>query len=253
MRRIDAFGSASSSPRSSSPPPDAPETLKFEYAFVAPDGVGKVSEEVSEDKSKAGTAEDETVEFRLFAAKSNEEDVAHKVGVRQSLVRIKVRSPTPLSVSEREGAFRNPHRSQSYFFTAVDEERLSKRRDEYLLTAVSGEEVEKARKRIPWSGMQLPWRIIHIKSEVRNAAATSGKATSMFEQSDRRRRRKSKKSRIAIRRKFAATKVSQDAEAEKRTRRNREKKVKKKARDKAKKLETRMEKDAAIDEALTQD
>ncbi|QDS76664.1 hypothetical protein FKW77_000098 [Venturia effusa] len=166
----------------------------------------------------------EEVEFRLFANSSKEKTPA----------RIRIQSPhhdnepAGLTISERPRAY--------YFrdsLSPAQQYRLE-------IAAVSGEHVL-VRSHTKWPGCSLPWRVTTIGStgiplQVQTSSLDKAK----------RKTRKSKKSRIAIRKKAIgarerkaeaeeATAAKELAERAKRAKRNREKKLKKRERDKLKK------------------
>lgn len=133
---------------------------------------------------------------------------------------------------------------QSYYFA---EEMTSEDAAKLRAAAVSGETVVRM-SRESWPGCALPWKVRTISAAgIRKDVLVGHPPTLVqLEENTHRRRRKGKKSRIALRKKVEVAKLKEaertrlvqekeETEKEKRTRRNREKKVKKKARDKAKK------------------
>jgi hypothetical protein len=100
----------------------------------------------------------------------------------------------------------------------------------------------------PWPGCALPWKVRHISAAGLGKEVLVGHPPRLVtvEERTHKRTRKGKKTRIALRKKYQATKSKEEdqarlakekeeADREKRTRRNREKKVKKKVKAQAKK------------------
>jgi hypothetical protein len=100
----------------------------------------------------------------------------------------------------------------------------------------------------PWPGCALPWKVRHISAAGLSKEVLVGHPPRLVTVKERthKRTRKGKKTRIALRKKYQATKSKEEdqarlakekeeADREKRTRRNREKKVKKKVKAQAKK------------------
>jgi hypothetical protein len=174
--------------------------------------------------------QEEEVEFRLFAASS-------KTRSSGNATRIRIRS---LSVDDRPPGLVKPERAKSYYFR----DSLSPAAEEQIrIAAVSGEDIL-ARSKTPNPGCSLPWRVTTIQAASTISAQT---ATILLDQNDpaRKKKRKGKKTRIAIRQNVAET--SHNLEKEKRAaaekeladrmkkaKRNREKKIKKRVRDKLK-------------------
>jgi hypothetical protein len=111
--------------------------------------------------------------------------------------------------------------------------------------------------KVPWPGCALPWKVTTLTAAGMKKEILVGHCPvtlAIVEEKEHKKKRKGKKSRIALRKKMQAAREKEaakaklavkkaqlaaekeEAEKEKRTRRNREKKVKKKAREKAKKL-----------------
>ncbi|PSN60207.1 hypothetical protein BS50DRAFT_211473 [Corynespora cassiicola Philippines] len=229
--RRDDLQSPASSPRST-PDPELEDLLRSriqnEYAFeTAGNDVAMEDDAVA----AAGSDGDET-ELRLFAAPISSAPQTQK---------IRISSP---EVETGEPGFLRK-RPQSYYFA---DEVTSDREIELEAAAVDGEAVLQMSK-IPWLGCALPWKVQKISPAGLRKEVLVGHPPQLFtvEEKAQKRRRKGKKSRIAIRTKIQAAKNKQsekarlaqekeEAEREKRTRKNREKKVKKKEREKAKKL-----------------
>jgi predicted ribosome quality control (RQC) complex YloA/Tae2 family protein len=122
----------------------------------------------------------------------------------------------------------------------------------------------------PWPGCALPWKVRHISAAGLRKEVLVGHPPQLavVDETEHKRTRKGKKTRIAIRKKTQATKdkreeqakaaqQKEEAEREKRTRRNREKKLKKKAKSQAKKLEdadgTAEQDEASPDDSMQDD
>lgn len=227
MRRNE-LQSPASSPRSS---PD-PEILELLRSRVQDDFTFTTAS-APEASDAIGTARDEEdTELVLFAAPTSFAPQTHK---------IRINSPGP---ETGEGGFivKRPH---NYYFA---DDHDSGKEAEYHAAAVNAEAVL-AMSKAPWPGCSLPWKVRTILPAGIRKSVLVGypKVLLTMEEKGRRRKRRGKKSRIAIRKKLRAKeerrageerarKEVEDAEREKRTRKNREKKVKKKEREKAKKL-----------------
>lgn len=181
------------------------------------------------DNTKASDHEDE-VEFRLFAPSAKADKTARATKIR-------IRSP---SVDERPPGLIYPERARNYYFR----DSLSPEAEEKIRkAAVSGDEVV-ARSRTPCPGAVLPWRVTTI-TVTGASTPLSTHILSAHSDTARKKKRKGKKSRIAIRQnnaeKRAKLEKEEQAAAEKahtdkvkKAKRNREKKFKKRARDKLK-------------------
>ncbi|KAJ4287691.1 hypothetical protein N0V90_012394 [Kalmusia sp. IMI 367209] len=222
----DELRSPASSPRSS-PGPDLTEFLRSrihtEFTFTTQDT------EAEEPREDAAGSNDEA-EIVLFAGPKN---------TTQSQ---RVRLSSPGAGTGEPGLL--VKKPRSYYFA---DEVTSKQREEYKAAAVSGRDVLDMSK-VPWPGCALPWKVRTITPAGLKKMVLVGHPPALVELEDQvqKRRRKGKKSRVAVRKKLQAAKDKQaelarlaqekeETEREKRTRRNREKKVKRKARDKAKK------------------
>lgn len=223
---------------STSPEPEAIETLKQiqRFDFV---NVGTITQDtVARHESTADVDEDE-YEFRLFGALK----AANTEQLVGGLHKIRLRSP---SISKDDAGLIQPKRILNYYFanplSSVEKSNLES-------TALTGEEVL-AHAQSPWPGSSYSWKVLHLPmSNMKKSIRTQGLQSFQNLIDDKmpaKRKRLGKKYRIKLRRKQAVLKAQQDdskaaaetkeaAEREKRTRRNREKKVKKKLRDKAKK------------------
>lgn len=180
---------------------------------------------VEEDRAKS-----EELEFRLFARPSASSE--------KTTTRIRIGSP---SLDDGPPGLVNSERPREYYFR----DSLSPEAEHRLkLAAVSGEDVL-SRSFTKWPGCQLPWRVTTILSTGTPIQHPSAQLDTV-----KRKTRKSKKTRIAIRKK-AVEVLERKAKAEesaaekefaekvKRAKRNRDKKLKKRERDKAKKAAAR--------------
>jgi Fungal protein of unknown function (DUF2011) len=99
-----------------------------------------------------GTAgeEDETFEFRLFASKPKPKltNANNVVAKDPGLVRVTIRSPTPLS-AHGDGGLVVPFRPRGYYFSR-DDKKWQRKSDEYADVAVTGAEVVEKASRKPW-------------------------------------------------------------------------------------------------------
>ena len=176
-------------------------------------------------------SDEEETELQLFAAPSNAAPQTFK---------IKLSSPGRGNI-EPSMIVKKP---RSYYFAAHP---TPTEQAALHASAIDGQTVAEL-ARTPWPGCALPWKVRSISAAGLTAAVLAGHARRLGtgDEKARKRTRKSKKTRIAIRRKTVALKTKaqqreveakqkEDAEREKRTRRNREKKVKRKERERAKK------------------
>lgn len=227
--RRDELQSPASSPRSS-PDPAVEDLLRSrirdEYAFTTAD-----FDPVETAGSGNSGDDEEEVELRLFAGPSNAAPATHK---------IRLSSPGA-GTGEPGFIVKKP---RSYYFA---DEPTSEEEGALQAAAIDGKTVLEL-SREPWPGCALPWKVRYISAAGVRKEVLTGHPPALvtLEENEHKRKRKGKKTRIAIRKKRLATKEKLDgkaklaqekeeAEREKRTRRNREKKVKKKAREKAKK------------------
>lgn len=225
--RREELHSPESSPRSS-PDPDLTALLRSrvqaEYTFTT-------AEYDAEDQDAVAASGGDEAELRLFAAPPNDSQ-SHK---------IRLSSPDA-GPTEPGFAVKKP---RSYYFA---EDVTSDQEKELRSVAVSGDTVVQMSK-VPWPGCALSWKVRTITPAGLKKVVVVGHPPTMVTVAERTggRRRKGKKTRMALRKKVQAAKekearqaeVEREREAterEKKTRKNREKKVKKKAREKAKKL-----------------
>ncbi|KAH8716946.1 hypothetical protein GQ44DRAFT_624449 [Phaeosphaeriaceae sp. PMI808] len=230
VRREDLH-SATVSPRST---PDAKieellrSRVQDEFIFTT-----AASDIADPSATKESDNEDEEAELRLFATPSSN---ALKVQ--------KIRLSSPGAGDENPGFIIKKPRS--YYFadepTSDEETRLQ-------AAAITGDAIMELSQQ-PWPGCALPWKVHTTTPAGLKKEVLIGHPPTLVtvEDSMQKHKRKSKKTRISIRKKLQATKHKreelaklakerQEADREKRTRRNREKKIKKKAKAQAKKLD----------------
>lgn len=191
-------------------------------------------EYVDHEGTPAEPAEEEQLDFRLFAAASARQ---------QEPAKIRLRSPTPTNA---QPGFIRPSRDISYYLA---DSLTSSQYSRVAAVAVTGEQVL-ARAYTPWPGSTYPWKVLLLPASASGKSLKSQTRSEFARLVDQdaptKRKRLGKKARLKLRTKVASQKRQQEAkreaserkeadEREKRTRRNREKKVKKKLRDKAKK------------------
>lgn len=243
VRRQDLLSPAPSPPSSPDPALDALLRARinraFEFAALTSNDRPVIADDVV-----PSDGEDEA-ELRLFAAPL---DAASTTPTAQ---KIRLSSPDAAD-GDPSMRLRKP---RSYYFADAPTS------DEYaaLQAAAMDGKTVLALSQDPWPGCALPWKVRTISAAGLKKEVLVGHPPALVtvtEQKVPKRTRKSKKTRIAIRKKLQAAKAKQtekarlaqekeEAEREKRTRRNREKKLKKKARDQAKK--------ASVDTAGQQD
>lgn len=227
MRRHELESPASSS--RSSPDPAFEELLRSQVHDTF-DFTTTVNEVNIHDGPHSD--EDET-ELRLFATPANAVPTTHKI-----------RLSSPSAHSGEPGFL--VKKPRSYYFA----EDLSGDEKENVRAASIDAETILQLSNEPWPGCALPWKVTKISVAGLKKEVLIGHPPNSvtIEETIRKRKRKGKKTRIAIRKKRQATenkqeeqarlaKEKEETEREKRTRRNREKKVKKKAREMTKKTE----------------
>ena len=227
--RRDELQSPTSSPRSS-PDPDLEELLRSKISTQF-DFTTTTEEIAPED----GHSDEDETELRLFAAPSNA-----PADAPPQTYKIRLSSPTADS-GEPGFLVKKP---RSYYFA---DKPTSEEEAAFQAAAVDGKSVLEL-SQLPWPGCALPWKVRRISPAGMSREVLVGHPPMLATVDDRvqKRTRKSKKTRIATRKKLQATKEKQseqarlaqekeEAEREKKTRRNREKKLKKKAKDQAKK------------------
>ncbi|KAF2033480.1 hypothetical protein EK21DRAFT_98188 [Setomelanomma holmii] len=214
-----------SSPRST---PDAAleellrSRLQNEFTFTA-----------EADIADATQSDEDETELRLFATFTSDGPNTHKI-----------RLSSPGAANSDLGFVKKKPRS--YYFA---DEPTSEERNRLEDAAIDGETILDLSKQ-PWPGSALPWKVQKISAAGIKKEVLVGYPPRLatIEQPIPKRTRKSKKMRIAIRKKMQVTtskreeqdrlaKEKEEAEREKRTRRNREKKLKKKAKAQAKRTD----------------
>lgn len=203
------------------------QRLSTEFAFTT-------TEQPTSDTQDAPQSDEDEAELRLFAAPANAAPTT-----------LKVRLTSP-ALDRGDGSGFLLKKPKSYYFA---DEPTS---DEHLAlhaSAMDGSTVLEL-SRQPWPACAMPWKVTHITKDGLKKAVLVGHPPMLATLQDKhhKRTRKSKKTRIALRKKKQANTAKQEerarlaadkeeAEREKRTRRNREKKVKKKAKAQAKKAD----------------
>ncbi|KAB8300377.1 hypothetical protein EYC80_000559 [Monilinia laxa] len=140
-----------------------------------------------------------------------------------------------------KGVFVVKERNKSYYFTGLIE---GKRKEEYAIAAISGEDVSQGRKQRYW-GLEVPWRVRVLKVGIGGQKVVGNNGLAVCNSSNGEKKRKpGKKMRIILRERrrksqaqdeaIAKEKESKEqAERERRARKNREKKVRRKAKEQA--------------------
>ncbi|ESZ93681.1 hypothetical protein SBOR_5921 [Sclerotinia borealis F-4128] len=242
VRRSDLYTrSASSSPEPSSPiDPDAAarfhEQLASLYGAVPPlscateivlkPELGNDALDLSppEDDQDQDQDAEEEFDFRLFS-----NDKEGKIVIKEE--------------AADQGVFVVKDRNKSYYFTGPIE---GKRKEEYAMVTVSGEDVLQGRELRYW-GWEVPWRVKILKIGIggQKTVGNNGLGVSNGYIGEKK-RKPGKKRRIILRERRrkneaqeeAMTKEKEskeEADRERRARKNREKKVKRKAKEKASK------------------
>lgn len=230
VRREDLHSPASS-PRST-PDPELQALLRSrlqqQFTFTTAE-----ADTDALDVHDAANSDEEEAELRLFANTSTSAPAAQK---------IRLSSP---GAGNGEPGF-VVKKPRSYYFaddpTSEDDVCLA-------AAAIDGNTIREL-SQLPWPGCKLPWKVTHVSPTgiTKDVLVGHPPSVATVVEPIHKRTRKSKKTRIAIRKKLQATKTKREeqaklakekdeAEREKRTRRNREKKLKKKAKSQAKKLE----------------
>ncbi|KAJ8068756.1 hypothetical protein OCU04_002452 [Sclerotinia nivalis] len=236
VRRSDLYiRSPTSSPEPSSPiDPDASarfqEQLASLYGTVSPQPYATESalkSKLSNDAPHSPRPDDdqdheEEFDFRLFS-----NDKEGKVILKEEIA--------------DEGVFIVKERNKSYYFTGPNE---GKRKEEYAILAVSGENVLRGRDQRYW-GWEVPWRVKVMKVGIDGQKMVGNNGLGISNNSNGAKRRKlGKKMRIIVRERRRKSQAQEEvmtkekeskeeAERERRARKNREKKVKRKAKEKA--------------------
>ncbi|KAJ5168579.1 uncharacterized protein N7482_004173 [Penicillium canariense] len=166
-------------------------------------------------------------------------EIRDNIGTQK--LRIRLRSPTP-SRDPSEGRFVKAFRGWQYYFstptifgmdeTPMSEGTKAERRRQFEDMAVTGEHITGWAKTQPWTGCNLPWRVIHLKRHQTKLPPASMDVPiyvvegAPVSKSPTTRKKPGKKRRVQLRKKVAAAEAAKLSEAEKRTRKNRERKIK---------------------------
>ncbi|KAF3492353.1 uncharacterized protein GIQ15_01870 [Arthroderma uncinatum] len=226
--------------------------------------------------------EEQEFEFRLFSSvpaqekrpgqtKTKPDDATGtgSLGGVQKL-KIRLRSPSPVTGPRGDGGFIVPFRGWDYYFsnpelvmravgdTTSQKEKQSSELDRQLEmlketfqdAAMDGNTILARAVSGTWPGCHLPWRVVHlpaprVKSTSNNTASTSKSKTPLSK-----RKKPGKKRRIALRKNVTSKQAAEEAEKEKRNRKNRERKIKRRQKERDKKAAARA---AAGDAASTAD
>ncbi|KAI9646504.1 hypothetical protein NHQ30_004497 [Ciborinia camelliae] len=234
VRRSDLYTRSSSSPEPSSPiDPDASarfhEQLASLYGAIPSHSYATECVLTPENNnaphlppSEDDQDQEEEFDFRLFS-----NDKEGKVVLKEE--------------AADKGVFIVKERNKSYYFTGPIE---GKRREEYAIAAISGEDVLQGRTHRYW-GLEVPWRVRVLKVGIDGQKMVGNNGLGVSNSSNMKKKGKvGKKRRIILREKRRENEAQQEAmtkekeskeeaEREKRARKNREKKVKRKAKEKA--------------------
>ncbi|KAL0262706.1 hypothetical protein SLS55_001677 [Diplodia seriata] len=275
VRRSDLFSTRS---RSASPSPDPEAAAAILRARLdAQLGAAPVVSTAPTDNDDAATApapnlndnhadEADELEFRLFAtpaapsAKPTTTPTPQQKSTAASAPVQKIRLRSPSLDPDQPGGFVNPSRPHSYYFApALDDDASSVQK---RVSAVSGADVLARAARI-WRGCAVPWRVTVVDPSgrklarvckghgepVADADGVGGVGGSDGDDDGARqpgRRRKSKKARVALRKKHAkglerkeaaarAAREKEEAERAKRMEKNRKQKLKRREKERARK------------------
>ncbi|KAJ5387959.1 hypothetical protein N7509_010500 [Penicillium cosmopolitanum] len=218
-------------------------------------------EEESQQPAVDDEDDEQEFEFRLFSAPVKSKETTEKAPEEESStkqkgsskekdaggegtqkLRIRLRSPTPISARPEDGRFVKAFRGWQYYFTdptlyglkdELDiEAQLSEKRRQYEDTAVTGDHITSWAKAQPWPGCDLSWRVIRLKRH-QTKVPSAHKTVPVYvvegappTKSPKTRKKPGKKRRVQLRKKVKAAEVAKENEAEKRTRKNRERKIK---------------------------
>ncbi|KAJ5090139.1 hypothetical protein N7532_008823 [Penicillium argentinense] len=223
-------------------------------------GYADTAGQETEQQPQAGgdEADEQEFEFRLFSAPSKPKDTdsAQQKSSKKEKgssgnkntadegthkLRIRMRSPTPISTNPEDGRFVKAFRGWQYYFTSPslyelndensdEEARQLEKRRQFEEIAVSSEQLAWA-KAMPWPGCDRPWRVIHLKRHQTKLPRTA-KDVPVYvvegaqTKSPKTKKKPGKKRRVQLRKKVKAAEVAKENEAEKRNRKNRERKIK---------------------------
>lgn len=276
VRRSDLFSSASSptSSRQSSPvsDPELTALLRARLDEQLGTAITDAPQPASQDRARPAPAhdddddEDDELEFRLFApakapaAKPTKSApsaaaaaaAARTAGSENAAVQ-KIRLRSPSLDPDRPAGFVVAARPQSYYFAPPLASAANGA--DYADAAVAGDEVVRLARATRWPGCAVPWRVSVVDAASgRLRRALEGHVVDGAEGRDeeKRRRRKSKKARIALRkkreqgleRKQAAERQKlekEEHERAKRAEKNRKQKLKRREKERAKKAAERGE------------
>lgn len=214
------------SPQSSRPSSPDPTLEQLFQSRISSQYTFEIAETDGIDANHVDHSDDDGIELRLFAGPSNAAPQTQK---------IRLESP---GLDSGNPGFKVKKPRSYYFADAPTQE------EQAALTAaaVDGKAVLQLAQQ-PWPGCTLPWkvRIISATGLKKQVLIAHPRQLLTVEEKIHKRTRKSKKTRIALRKRAQASKTKQEekakvalekeeAEREKRTRRNREKKLKKKAK-----------------------
>ncbi|KAJ5755935.1 hypothetical protein N7533_005478 [Penicillium manginii] len=218
-------------------------------------------DEESQQPDVADEDDEQEFEFRLFSAPVKPQETTENATEEGSStkqkglskekeagnegtqkLRIRLRSPTPVSARPEDGRFIKAFRGWQYYFTDPTlydtkdgsniEAQLSEKRRQYEDTAVTGEHITTWAKAQPWPGCDLSWRVIRLKRH-QTKVPSAHKTVPVYvvegalpTKSPKTRKKPGKKRRVQLRNKVKAAEIAKENEAEKRTRKNRERKIK---------------------------
>lgn len=241
VRRSDLHSSSPSSSRSSSPGIDILAHLRKSTQFELPPTATTLPS-TEPAAQPAEEAEDEELEFRLFAPSKTTGTSTSNPESAKPAQTIRLRSPS--ADLDRVAGFLGSGRDEGCYFAG---EASEEKKAEYQDVAVTGEQVRDM-SRLKCTGCVYAWKVIRfpVSASTKPGDVKAVLGAEVEEEQQKKKCRKGKKSRIRIRVKAEKSRVKKEelgklkeelerADREKRARRNREKKFKKRARDKAKK------------------
>jgi hypothetical protein len=201
------------------------------------------------DQAQQDQEQEQEFEFRLFFSTptikegNGTQTKAQKIVLRES------------EEETGEGAFILPRRDRKFY---ISEKAQGPELLRYQASAVSGEDILKARKKRAW-GLEVPWRVTVLlqtspnskskPTQISNLTPASNSNVRKGEEAAEKKTKPNKKRRIILRERKKKKDSAEESRRkereereekgrEKKTRRNREKKVKRKLKEKAKKTET---------------
>lgn len=244
MRRSDLYTRSSSSSPEPSSPIDPDTSARFREQLASLYGAVFPPSYTSESVPRPGTNDDSLLlplregeqdqdeeqefDFRLFS-----NDKSGKIVLKEEVA--------------DEGVFIVKERNKSYYFTGPID---GKRKEEYAIAALSGEDVFKGRQQRYW-GFEVPWRVrlLKVGFDGQKMVGDNRLGISNVSEGKKKKRKPNKRRRILLRERRRQHEAQEEAitrekegkeeaEKEKRARKNREKKVKRKAKEKALKAAT---------------